>query len=98
MGGKPKDEELLSGVAGMATPMATPVPVVQDAGQFGGEEAVFEEDESEFADPFAAPLHPLPPAGTKVIRVRATERKTTQPKAPAGFQAVTGKRNRETLR
>eukprot|EP00932_Pfiesteria_piscicida_P007886 SRR837773.18111.p1 GENE.SRR837773.18111~~SRR837773.18111.p1 ORF type:complete len:969 (-),score=229.24 SRR837773.18111:116-2851(-) len=52
----------------------------------------YEEDESEFADPLEeskASVALAPPAGTKVIRVRAADRaRQAAPTAPAGFQPV----------
>jgi 5'-3' exoribonuclease 2 len=70
-----------------AAPVVAPA---QDTVQWGPAEGVleYEEDESEFADPAMLAKHPVPPSGAKVIKVRAAARKTTLPKAPAGFQAV----------
>jgi len=68
-------------------------PVQQDPEHWGGAAAFdYEEDETEFADPLEdtkVKVAPAPPAGSKVIRVRAADRKPAPaPQAPKGFQPV----------
>jgi len=80
-----------AGAAASASAPAMAAPVQQDAGHWGDGMFDYEEDESEFADPLETKVSvaPAPPAGTKVIRVRPTERKqAAPPAAPKGFQAV----------
>jgi len=71
---------------GMAAPVAAAANPA-DALKFD-----YEEDETEFGDPMEeskVKIAPAPPAGTKVIRVRAAERdRPAPPKAPQGFQPV----------
>jgi len=74
---KPVPRAIPRAPAAPAAPVAVKVPVKEDAGHWGEQEFDYEEDETEFADPLETKLNAPPalPAGAKVIKVRASERK-----------------------